>query len=168
MSDRELSDIVTFIRSQPPVDRVMPPPALGPIGKVLIATGKFTLSADLIGPGNGPHAATPPETEPTAAFGRHIAGTCMGCHREDLGGGPIVGGDPSWPPAANLTPGPQGIGEWTLAQFSTALREGRRPDGRALRAPMSGIMPYAQKMTDVELEALWAYLRSVPPVAARK
>jgi mono/diheme cytochrome c family protein len=168
MSDQELSDIVTFIRSQPPVDREVPPPSLGPIGKVLVATGKFRLSADLIGGGSGAHAATPPRAEPTAAFGRHVASTCMGCHREDLGGGPIVGGDPSWPPAGNLTRGPGGIGEWSLAQFSTALREGKRPDGSALRPPMSGMMPYAQKMTEVEMEALWAYLRSLPPVVARK
>jgi hypothetical protein len=92
----------------------------------------------------------------------------MGCHREDLGGGPIVGGDPSWPPAANLTSGPGGIGDWTLAQFSVALRDGKRPDGTALRAPMSGMMPYARNMTQVELEALWAYLRSLPPVTARQ
>jgi hypothetical protein len=26
-------------------------------------------------------------------------------------------------------------------------------------------VPYAQKMADVELQALWSYLRSVPPVA---
>jgi mono/diheme cytochrome c family protein len=166
MSDQELSDIIAFIRSQPPVDRVVPSPSLGPVGKALVATGKFTLSADLIGTG-GSHAATPPQTEPTAAFGRHIAGTCMGCHREDLGGGPIVGGDPSWPPAANLTRG-GGIGEWTFAQFSTALRDGKRPDGTALRPPMSGVLPYARNMKDVELEALWGYLKSLPPVAARK
>jgi cytochrome c553 len=168
MSDQELSDIITFIRSKPPVDREVPPRSLGPVGKVLIATGKLPLSADLIGGESGPHAATPPQAEPTAAFGRHVASTCMGCHREDLGGGPIVGGDPSWPPAANLTPGPEGIGEWSLAQFRTALREGKRPDGSALRPPMSGMMPYAQKMTEVEMEALWAYLRTLPPVAARK
>jgi mono/diheme cytochrome c family protein len=168
MSDQELSDIIAFIRSKPAVDREVPPPSLGPIGKVLVATGKLPLSADLIGPESGSHAATPPQAEPTAVFGRHVASTCMGCHREDLGGGPIVGGDPNWPPAANLTRGPGGIGEWSLAQFSTTLREGKRPDGTALRPPMSGMMPYAQKMTDVEMEALWAYLRSLPPVAARK
>ena len=111
MSDQELSDIIAFIRAQPPVDREVPRPSLGPIGKVLVATGKFRLSADLIGAEGSPHAATPPKAEPTVAFGRHVAGTCMGCHREDLGGGPIVGGDPSWPPAANLTSGPGGIGE---------------------------------------------------------
>ena len=167
MSDQELSDIIVFIRSQPPVDREVPSPALGPLGKVLLATGKFTLSADAVGSERA-HAATPPEAAPTVHFGRHIAATCMGCHRADLGGGPIVGGDPSWPPAANLTPGPEGIGRWTFAQFRTALREGKRPDGTALRPPMSAMVPYARKMKDVELEALWAYLRSLPPVASRR
>ncbi|MEZ0333420.1 MAG: c-type cytochrome [Gemmatimonadales bacterium] len=167
MSDQELSDIVVFLRSQPPVDREVPRPTLGPVGKVLLATGKLPLSADLIGPAAGPHVSTPPETAPTASFGRHVASTCMGCHRDDLGGGPIVGGDPSWPPAANLTPGPGGLGGWTFLQFVTALREGKRPDGTALRAPMVNMMPYAQKMTNVELEALWTYVKSVPAVAAR-
>jgi cytochrome c553 len=167
MSDQELSDIIVFIRSQPPVDHEVPGPSLGPVGKVLLATGKFTLSADAIGSARA-HAANPPEAGPTVDFGRHIAATCMGCHRADLGGGPIVGGDPSWPPAANLTPVPEGIGEWTFAQFRTALREGKRPDGTALRPPMSAMVPYARKTKDVELEALWAYLRSLTPVASRR
>jgi hypothetical protein len=47
------------------------------------------------------------------------------------------------------------------------MREGRRPDGAALRLPMTLVLPFAQKMTEVELEALWTYLRSLPPVAAR-
>jgi hypothetical protein len=55
-----------------------------------------------------------------------------------------------------------------MAQFTTALREGKRPDGTALRSPMTNIMPYARNMTEVELEALWAYLRSLPPVASRE
>jgi mono/diheme cytochrome c family protein len=90
----------------------------------------------------------------------------MGCHGENLAGGPIVGGDPSWPPAANLTPAPGGIGGWTLAQFDTALRQGKRPDGRSLAAPMAAVVPYARNLTEVELEALWKYLRSIPPVPA--
>jgi hypothetical protein len=47
------------------------------------------------------------------------------------------------------------------------MREGKRPDGAALLSPMSLMMPYAQKMTDVELEALWAFLQSVPAVPSR-
>ena len=168
MSDQELSDVVLFIGSQPPVNHRVPPPALGPVGKVLVATGKFTLSADQIAANPVSHPVAPPAATPTAEFGRHLATTCTGCHRADLGGGPIVGGDPSWPPAANLTPGPAGLGGWTAAQFVATLQGGKRPDGTALRAPMSQIVPYAQKMTAVELQALWTYLRSVPVVAARK
>ncbi len=168
MSDQELSDIVLYIRSQPPVNHLVPSSTLGPVGKMLVATGKFTLSADLIGSHPVPHALTPPEAAPTIEFGKHVATTCSGCHRDDLGGGPIVGGDPSWPPAANLTPGSGGIGGWTFAQFTTAMHEGKRPDGTSLRAPMSGVVQYARNLTDVEMQALWSYLRSLPAVAARK
>ena len=168
MSDQELSDVVVFLRSQPPVDRQVPPPTLGPVGKILVATGKLPLSADLIGQHNTAHPATPPEAGLTLDFGRHVAATCMGCHRDDLGGGPIVGGDPSWPPAANLTPGPDGLGEWTFTQFAGVMRQGKRPDGTALRPPMVEVVPYAQRMTQTELQALWSYLRSVPAVADRE
>ena len=167
MSDQELSDIVVFLRSQPPVNKTIPAPTLGPVGKVLVATGKFTLSADLIDSHDRPHPASPPESGLTVEFGRHLAATCMGCHRADLSGGAIVGGDPSWPPAANLTPSPAGLGEWSYAQFATAMREGRRPDGTGLRLPMTEVIPFARKMTETEMQALWSYLRSVNAVGER-
>ena len=168
MSDQELSDIVAFIQSRPGVDKWVPAPSLGPVGKVLLATGKFTLSADILAPHDKPHAASPPAPEVTVDFGRHLAGACMGCHRSDLGGGTIVAGDPAWPPAANLTPGTDGLDGWTFTDFARTMREGKRPDGTALRPPMSELIPYARKMTDVELQALWTYLRSLPPVAHRE
>jgi mono/diheme cytochrome c family protein len=161
MTDQELSDIVLFLRSQPPVDNEVAQLKLGPVGKMLIATGKLPLSADLI-PRDKPHAVSPPQPKATVEFGRHLAATCTGCHQSDLSGGTIVGGDPSWPPAANLTPGPAGIGDWSLADFTRALREGKRPDGSALRQPMANVATYTRKMTETELEALWSYLRSVP------
>ena len=38
----------------------------------------------------------------------------------------------------NITPDPEtGIGRWTDAQISTAIREGRRPDGSIIGPPMS-------------------------------
>jgi mono/diheme cytochrome c family protein len=168
MSDQELSDVVVFIRSRAPVDREVPRSKLGPVGKALVASGKFTLSANLIGSHTTPHAAVPPEAGLTLEFGRHVANTCMGCHRDDLGGGPIVGGDPSWPPATNLTPDPEGLGEWTFTQFTAALRQAKRPDGTGIRPPMTNVTAYAQRMTQTELQALWSYLRSVPAVADRE
>lgn len=165
MSDQELADVVAYIRSVPPVDNQVEDRTLGPVGKILMATGKLTLSADEIGAHDAAHATEPPATEASIEFGAHLAGVCTGCHGVNLAGGPIVGGDPSWPPARNLTPHEAGLADWTFAQFVVAMREGRRPNGTPLLPPMSGVAPYAQKMTEVELQALWMYLRSLPPVA---
>lgn len=168
MSDRELSDIIAYIRSLPPVDNQVPPVRLGPLGKVLVATGGIPLSVDLIPSHTTPHAVEPPTAAPTLEFGRHLAGTCTGCHGSDFAGGPVPGGDPSWPPAANLTPHATALGSWSYEDFRTTMLEGARPDGSGLRVPMSDLTVYAQNMTDVEMEALWLYLRSIPEISAEE
>ena len=76
-------------------------------------------------------------------------------------GGPIAGGPPDWPPAANLTP--TGLAGWTYEDFLGALRGGKRKTGEALREPMASMPKFAKNMTDVELQALWAYVKSLPP-----
>jgi mono/diheme cytochrome c family protein len=162
MSDQELSDIVTYIRSVPPVDNEVPAVALGPLGKVLVATGQMPIAAEKIRDHHATHAIAPPEAGTTAEFGRHLTAICTGCHRENLAGGPILGGDPAWVPARNITPHPEGLGSWTYEQFAKTMREGKRPDGTPLQPPMSFVMPYANRMTDVEMQAIWMYLRTVP------
>lgn len=162
MSDQELSDIVAYLGSVPAVDNEVPPVSMGPVGKLLIATGKLTPAYDRITAHDEPHAEFPPNAEPSVDFGRHLAVTCAGCHREDLRGGPVPGGDPSWGPAANLTPHPDGLGAWTAEQFSAAMRVGIRPDGTPVVTPMSELVTYTARMSDVEIEALWTYLRSLP------
>ena len=54
-----------------------------------------------------------------------------------------------------------GIGGWSDAEIKRAITKGVRPDGTMLKAPMS----YASydKMTDDDLNAIVAYLRSLPP-----
>lgn len=67
--------------------------------------------------------------------------------------------------AANLTPDSTGIGNWTEAQFIKALKEKKWMglDGtRPLMPPMS-MMP-ATRMSDDELKAIFAYLKTVPPI----
>jgi hypothetical protein len=56
-----------------------------------------------------------------------------------------------------------GIGAWTEADFVRAMRVGKRPDGSAINT----FMPWEifRGMTDDELNAIWLYLRSVPPRA---
>ncbi|HSG49449.1 MAG TPA: cytochrome c [Longimicrobiales bacterium] len=164
MSDKELSDIVSFIRTLPPVDRTMEPVRFGPLGKFLLASGKLPLPADGIPSHDQPHGAEPPETAVTLEFGEHLAATCTGCHGPRLTGGPIVGGDPSWVPAANLTPAADGLRGWTREDFHRLAREGVRPDGSAVQAPMTFALPATQRMTDTEVDALWMYLASLEPL----
>lgn len=165
MSDQELSDIVSYIRSRPAVDNEIPPVSFGPLGKILIATGKFPLSADLATSHDSPHERFAPAATVSVEFGKHLAGVCTGCHQPDFGGGKITGGDPSWPPATNLTSHETALANWSFTDFVTAMHEGKRPDGSLLKAPMTLILPYARRMTNVELEALWTYIRSLPAVS---
>ena len=163
MSDRELSDIIAYVRSFPAVSRVVEPPRLGPLGTFLLATGQLPLSVMLIEDHQSAHATAPPEAAPTVEFGRHLAGVCTGCHRADFRGGPIAAGPPDWLPGANLTPHAEGLEGWTFEDFRTVMREFRRPDGTELRPPMTLMQRYIANMTDVELEALWAYLQTLEP-----
>lgn len=162
MSDRELSDIVTYIRSSPPVDRAMPPVRYGPLGKVLLATGQITLAADRVAQ-KDTHSLEPPPEGATVEFGLHLSGICTGCHRPGLEGGAIPGGAPDWIPAANITPHEQGLKDWTFEDFSKVMRSGITKSGATVRMPMSMIVPYTARMNETELRALWVYLQSVPP-----
>jgi mono/diheme cytochrome c family protein len=164
MSDQELSDIVSYIRSLPPVNNTVPTSTFGPLGYILVASGKMKFSATQIASHTAPHAARPPEAT-SAEFGKHLATVCMGCHGPDFSGGPITGGDPAWPPARNLTPDATGLKGWTYEQFVTAVATIQRPDGTKLRPPMTLMATYGQSMTDVERQALWGYLQSLPPVS---
>jgi mono/diheme cytochrome c family protein len=65
--------------------------------------------------------------------------------------------------ARNLTPDPQtGIGPWTESDIVTAIRTGKRPDGRVLLPPMP--WPDFAHLTDDDAMAIAKYLKSLPPV----
>jgi hypothetical protein len=105
---------------------------------------------------------------------------CDGCHSErdySLVGGPVVvsgrgrgyilsdimAGLPGVVVAPNITPDREtGIGAWTDGEKIRAIRDGVDRDGNAL-FPM---MPYAgfRSMSDEDVEAVVAYLDSLPPV----
>ncbi|HJP61788.1 MAG TPA: hypothetical protein VJ844_00015 [Mucilaginibacter sp.] len=62
--------------------------------------------------------------------------------------------------ASNITPDKMtGIGNYSEDQFRKALTDGRAPD-RALKSPM----PKFNKLKRGEIDAIYAYLRTVPPV----
>lgn len=66
--------------------------------------------------------------------------------------------------ASNLTPDPAtGLGSrYTEATFITTMRTGKKPNGLALLPPMPSDV--YQNMTDGDLKAMFAYLRSLKPV----
>ncbi len=65
--------------------------------------------------------------------------------------------------ARNLTPDPEtGLGKWTQADIVKALRIGQRPDGSPILPPMP--WPSYARLSDEDLHALAAYLKSIPAV----
>ncbi len=85
---------------------------------------------------------------------------CVTCHSANLSGGPAPFARGAMP--ANLTPDDEtGLGTWEAADLLRAFREGIRPDG----SEISSMMPwraFGQQMTDTDVEALYAYLHSIP------
>jgi hypothetical protein len=66
--------------------------------------------------------------------------------------------------ADNLTPDNEtGIGEWTAKEFIQTLRSGRH---RGKGAPLLPPMPWFNyaNASDADLEAIFAYLKSLPPI----
>ena len=68
---------------------------------------------------------------------------------------------------ANLTPDPDtGLGQWTADDFKNTIRTGRHMGrGRPILPPMP--IPVYNNFTDADLEAIYAYLRTIPPVKNR-
>jgi mono/diheme cytochrome c family protein len=96
------------------------------------------------------------------------AGDCISCHTK-IDGEPYAGGVP-FPTAfgviysTNITADKKhGIGAWSLAQFTAALRQGIDADGRHLYP----VFPYSAftKLSDSDVAALYAYFQTVAPVA---
>lgn len=161
MSDRDLASLIAYMKTLPAVGRDLPDTYVGPVGRALYLAGQFPVLAAENAMRSGATPLDVPEG-PTVEYGRYLAnvGGCTGCHGPGLSGGKVPGTPPEFKPAANITPAAP-IGQWTEAQFASALRTGIRPNG----TPIDPFMPikYTKLMTDVEMSALYAYLRTVPP-----
>jgi mono/diheme cytochrome c family protein len=159
LTDEDLAAIVAYVQAAPPVDGAQPAVTVGPMGRALFVAGKLPiLHAERIDHATAKAMAV--QAGPTPEYGRYVASVgCKGCHGETLAGGPIEGGAPDWPQAANLTPAGR-IKAWTEAEFTQVLRTGKRPDG----STVNPVMPIrlTKNLTDEEVHALWLYLRTLP------
>ncbi|PDT79049.1 cytochrome c [Bradyrhizobium sp. C9] len=99
-----------------------------------------------------------------------IAGDCVACHTAPRGQ-PFAGGLALQTPfgeimAPNITAdNTTGIGSWSADDFARAMQEGRRPDGSHLYPAFP--YPYYTKVERGDLDAIYAYLRTLQPVENR-
>lgn len=119
-------------------------------------------------------AAATPAAADDAAVKRgeylFVAADCTSCHTDTQHKGAfLAGGPPLATPfgvfyAPNITPDPKdGIGQWSKTDFHRALRAGIGHGGEYLYP----VFPYTSftHLTDGDIAHLYAYLRTVKPVA---
>ena len=130
----------------------------------LLRSALLGLALALLG---GPLLAAPQQN--IVERGKYLAqaGDCIACHT--IPGRPIFSGNRPLPTpfgtlySPNITPDPEtGIGKWSADDFYRMMHTGRSRDG-ALLYPA---MPFAAytKVTREDCDAIFAYLKSVPPV----
>jgi mono/diheme cytochrome c family protein len=164
LTDDDTAALVAYLQQLPAVPgqrALIEVPA--PV-KVLYAFGVIKDASEKIDHTLPPSKPVPAEV--TIEHGAYVANSCIGCHGSHLSGGKIPGGAPTWPAAANLTPGKgSAMSRYPTADvFLAMMRSGHRPDGTAI----SAVMPFGSlgKMDDTDLRALHAYLQTVPARAS--
>jgi len=164
-SDQEISDIAAAIHAQPAVSKEVPPTDFGPVFTMLVGMEKIPLSAEVIDHSKK-RATVPPPVTVSLELGEHLGHTCSGCHGATFVGGPMTGGDPSWPPASDISGA--ALKGWTLDEFRAAMTKGTGKDGRTLAVPMADVIPYTAKMQPEELESLFQFLKTQGPTGAEE
>jgi len=157
-SAEDLGSIIAYLKTVPRTGSDKSAPALTPVGQVMMGAGMFgqIFPAEYIDHNrpfpNMPAISGNPE------YGEYLSNLCTSCHGADLSG--QVSPEPGAPIAPNLTPG-GGLAAWTEADFIQTIRTGVNPNGYALNPQH---MPWESfsKFDDVELQALWLYLASLP------
>ncbi len=170
LSDEDLTAVISYLRTLPPVHNPVVNREVNFIGKAVSA---FLITP--VGPSAVPPRRVVPDT--TAAYGKYIANSianCVGCHtNRDLMTGAFVGpkfaGGFSMPSdvmpeltftTPNITPDPETghIAQWTEEVFLHRFRQGVQIAGTP--------MPWGsfKNMSDLEVKALYRYLQTVEPV----
>lgn len=152
LSDEDMAAIAAFLETLPPVDNELPPPVvLRPLGRVIVTASGMKSMAELID-----HTAAHPTTVragATADYGKYLASlTCMGCHGQDLEGGPSP--DPAGPEVPSLS----ASSAWSVGEFHTAMRTGQRPGGVMMD---EHFMPWPTfgRMSNDEITAIHLFLQ---------
>jgi cytochrome c553 len=175
MSDEDLRSIVAYLHTVPAYKQPKPRSEnqLGLLPRVLFT--KIGVQMHLPA-----HDVAQPDKSDPLKLGEYIAtiGACSECHSLTKKG-PRKRGDPqylagsegpmedpsfgkTW--ARNLTPDQEtGLGKYHAELIKQAMRNGTRLDGKRMAPPMSLMLPHYSGMAEEDLNALVAYLKSLPP-----
>jgi mono/diheme cytochrome c family protein len=177
VADSDLKSIIAWLRSNDPdvapSQKEYPPNQWNFLVRFLSNTA-FSAPPLPSGP------ITIPDSTDKIALGRYLADgllSCYACHSGDFtklndqnpsqsfryygGGNPLLNMEGQTVPSANITMDREtGIGAWTEEEFINAVKYCKKPDGGALSYPMP---PHAG-LTDGEVKAIYAFLKTVPPI----
>jgi mono/diheme cytochrome c family protein len=153
LSDEDLASVVVYLRSLAPVRNPLPRSTVNFPVKYLVRSAPEPVTEPVPAPASDP-----------VSRGRYLVSLGCGCHNagEKLG---YIGGDHLAGPwgdvtSANLTPDPSGINYYSEAGFISVIRT-----GYVGARKLNSIMPFGQfkNLTDDDLKAIFAYLRTMPP-----
>lgn len=172
MSDADVVSVISYIRSQKAVNHVVKPTEYSFLGKALLALGVLKP----VGPKFTPPVSVKKDT--TVLYGKYIThsvANCVGCHTErdlktgknigpEFAGGLVFEGSEDTKGITyvtpNITPDKEtGImATWSQKAFINRMRGGR--------IHSTSHMPWESyaKIDDIELKAVYAYLKSIAPV----
>ncbi len=163
MSDEDLASVIVYLRTVPPVKNQLPTTKMPFPLNFLIQNVPQPVTAAI---------SAPPQSN-QVAYGGYLVNlaACADCHTPQENGKPIPGmefaggfllhepkGDVV---SANITPAASGIGYYNEATFIQALRMGK-VGARPLRSSMP--FYFYGKMSDEDLRAIFAYLKTLKPV----
>jgi mono/diheme cytochrome c family protein len=165
-SDEDLASIVVYLRSLAPVRN--------PLHKTEIIFPVKYLIRGVPQPITAP--VSPPDLSTTLKRGAFLikVASCADCHTPqiqgqvvpgmDYAGGFVLDGPWGYVAAANLTPDPTGIPYYDETLFLQTMRT-----GYVKARELKQVMPWQgyRNMTDEDLKAIFAYLKTVKPVRHR-
>jgi mono/diheme cytochrome c family protein len=163
LPDEDLASVIVYLRSLPPVRNPLP-------NTEIIFPVKYLIR-------NAPQPLTEPVSAPNLTTqeqrGEYLVNLalCADCHTPSVRGEPVAGrdfagGQPFRGPwgrvlSANLTPDPSGIPYYDEKLFIQVMRT-----GQVGARTLNPLMPWGvyKNMTDDDLKAIFAYLRTLQPV----
>lgn len=166
MSDEDLASVVVYLRSLPPVrSQLAKTEIIFPV-KYLIRSAPEPVTTPVASP----------DPSDRITYGQYLVtlGGCRDCHTPqergqlvagfEYAGGLLMRGPWGDVSTANITPDASGISYYDEAMFLEAMRT-----GYVKARKLNSIMPFGafKNLTDDDLKAIFAYLRTVKPVKHR-